>query len=117
MHTPGAFEPRPRKRKVQVYQEHDAAFAALLQEAQERLARMHVALRDRSIRLCGANNSRKRRTEGTMDNKVLVGFPNIARNGSCGSRSARLRTLCRRKSGSGISKMYRMMSGTAQGPG
>ena len=59
MHVQGAFEPTPRKRKVRVYKEHDAAFAAILHEAQERLARMHVALRDRSIRLCGANNSRR----------------------------------------------------------
>jgi len=62
MHVQGAFEPTPRKRKVtgRVYKEHDAAFAAILHEAQERLARMHVALCDRSIRLCGANNSRRR---------------------------------------------------------
>ena len=62
MHVQGAFEPTPRKRKVtgRVYKEHDAAFAAILHEAQGRLARMHVALRDRSIRLCGANNSRRR---------------------------------------------------------
>ena len=52
MHVQGAFEPTPRKRKVtgRVYKEHDAAFAAILHEAQERLAKMHVALRDCSIR-------------------------------------------------------------------